>query len=131
MKHLIRSVRLDNGLVVEFLDRSNRYFGDYHRIYLEVCCRIPLTIELFRDSADAAGKLQDAIGLFGAEALFSRTLEKMGVAGEEVERTRAALIENFMRSTLPYLAAPAFPARFVAAETHRRRAGCRPHWPRI
>jgi len=131
MKKLIRAERLDNGLVVEFYDRSNRYFGDYHRVCLEVSCRIPLTVELFNSSADPAGTLQQAMGLFGAEAVFSRRLEKMGVEGDAVEQARAELTDSFLRTTVAYLGSSDFPARYVAAEMQRRRTGRRPQWPQI
>jgi len=130
MKELFRSECLENGLVVDFFDRSNRYFGDYHRLCLEVRCRIPLTIDLFRDSVDPAEELRRAAELLGTEAVFRRTLERMGVEGAAVERTRAELVESFLRSNLAYLGSSAFAPRFVAVELRRRRAG-RPNWPRI
>lgn len=130
MKELIRKERLENGLVVDFFDRSNRYFGDYHRLCLEVRCHIPLNIDLFRDTADPAGELRRAVDLLGTEAVFCRTLEKMGVEGGAMERTREELVESFLRSNLAYLGSPAFATRFVAVELQRRRAG-RPNWPRI
>jgi hypothetical protein len=125
----LRSVRLDNGLIVEFFDRSNRYFGDYHRVYIEARCRVALAMDNFADSADPAAELQSARAVLGNEVVFVRILEKMGVAGEAVAHTRETLIGSFIRSSLPYLATPAFPGRFIAVELERRRHGRRPHWP--
>jgi hypothetical protein len=125
----LRSVRLDNGLIIEFFDRSNRYFGDYHRVYVEAHCRVVLHLDNFAGSADPAAELQSARAVLGNEAVFVRNLEKMGVAGEAVEGAREALIGSFIRSSLPYLSTPGFPGRFVAVELERRRHGRRPHWP--
>jgi hypothetical protein len=129
MKYLIRMERLDNGLTIEFFDRSNRYFGDYHRVCVEACCRVALNMDNFAGLADAPAALQAARAVLGNEVVFLRKLEKMGVAGEAVERTREALIASFIRSSLPYLSTPTFPGRFIAAELERRRQGRRLHWP--
>lgn len=131
MGDILRSVRLENGLNIEFSDRSNRYFGDYHRVCVEVRCRVPLNPECFAGSADPAAELQAARAVLGNEVVFVRRLEKMGVAGEEVERSRAALIDSFIRSSFPYLDTPSFARRFVAVELERRRQGRRPHWPGV
>jgi hypothetical protein len=125
----LRSVRLDNGLIIEIFDRSNRYFGDYHRVYVEARCRVVLHLDNFAGSADPAAELQSARAVLGNEVVFVRKLEKMGVAGEAVERTRETLIGSFIRSSLSYMSTPAFPGRFVAVELERRRHGRRPHWP--
>lgn len=128
---LIRTENLRNGLVIEFFDRSNRYFGDYHRVCVEVRCRIPLPIDLFAETAAPEAELQAAKTLLGNEVVFSRVLEKMGVAGAEVEAVRQSLINNFIRGALSYMGGPDFPRRFVVAELENRRGGRRPHWPRI
>jgi len=127
----LRSVRLENGLIVEFFDRSNRYFGNFHRLCIEACCRVSLTPESFAGSADPAAELHAAKAVLGAEVVFSRMLEKMGVAGEAVESTREALIDSFVRSSFPYLDTPTFPQKFIAGELVRRRQGRQPHWPRL
>ena len=31
-RSVLRTIKLDNGLTLEFFDQSNLYFGDYHRI---------------------------------------------------------------------------------------------------
>jgi hypothetical protein len=122
---LIHAEHLQNGLTVEFHDRSNRYFGDYHRLHLEVLCRLPLTPTLFAHEADPRGACEEARRLLGPEAVHRRTLERMGVAGGELEATRRALIDDFLRSTLPYLENPLYPSRMLASELTRRRHGGR------
>lgn len=127
---LIHTELLDNGLAVEFFDRSNRYFGDYHRVCVEVRCRIPIISDCFAAAADPAAEWQVARNLLGDDVVFSRVLEKMGVAGAAVEAARQSLIENFIRGSLSYMGGADFPCRFVAAELVSRRRGRRPHWPR-
>lgn len=128
---LIHTEYLDNGLIVEFFDRSNRYFGDYHRVCIEVRCRVPLAGEYFAGAADPALELKSAVALLGHEVVFSRLLEKMGVSGAEVEAARQGLIDHFIRGPLSYMGGSGFPRRFVAAELENRRLGRRPQWPRL
>ncbi len=103
-------------MTVEFFDRSNRYFGDYHRICIDVIVRLPLCPEYFAAFADPDSEWQRARVVLGDEAVFKRTLERMGVSGADVETTRQALMDEFSRTTFSYLQSPDFPARFVASE---------------
>ena len=111
-----RTEFLPNGLKVEFIDLSNRYFGDYHRVCLEVRI-IALPVDGNADSA-ATGPQQ------------IRRLERMGVAGVEVDTVRRQLADDFQRHAGPYLAHPDYPARLAAkaARTGGSQPGCR--WPR-
>lgn len=99
---LFRSERLGNGLVIEFRDRSNRYFGDYHRVCVEVRMLLPCAQQ-------------------GEPVVKVRMLERMGVAGGEVLAVRDRLAEDFWQHAGRYLAHPDYPARLQAAEAASRR----------
>jgi len=109
----LRREELANGLVLEFFDHSNRYFGDYHKVRVEVQCRLPLRIELFQDQLDPAAALAQAAARFGDAPLDVRQLERMGVPGAEVDRVRAALIDDFLRTGGVYLQRPDYPQRLL------------------
>jgi hypothetical protein len=125
-KNLVRSERLTNGLSVEFYDFSNRYFGDYHRVRIEVRCHIPLEQALFLTSPDPLTELQEARALLGNGVLFTHVLEKMGVPGGDLERVRKSLMDNYARNALEYLDHPGFAARVIAKELAQRRKIRRP-----
>ncbi|AMV72074.1 hypothetical protein JCM30471_05740 [Desulfuromonas carbonis] len=110
---LLRREQLENGLVLEFFDHSNRYFGDYHKVRVEVHSRLPLRIDLFQDEADPAAALAQTAALLGDAPLEVRQLERMGVPGAEVERVRTALIDDFLRTGSIYLARPDYPQRLL------------------
>jgi len=97
-----RTERLANGVVVEFVDLSNRYFGDYHRVCIAVQIHVPLPVDC-RQSI--------------------KHLERMGVAGADVATVRDRLIDDYWRHAGPYLARPDFPARLAARAAHSGRPG--------
>ncbi len=103
---------LENGLVLEFRDLSNRYFGDYHRLHVEVRCRIALADTALL-TALPSDLLEQARRLFGANVDFSREMTRMGVAGGELEDARRKMVEDFLCSSSRYLADRDFPARYV------------------
>jgi hypothetical protein len=109
-----RVLRLDNGLILEIYDRSNRYYGDYHRVHLEVRSRLPLDPPLFSDEDDPQQACRWARQRFGEELLETRILERMGVQGKEVGEVRDALVESFLTANLPYLRRADYPSRLVA-----------------
>lgn len=89
-----RIERLGNGVVVEFTDLSQRYFGDYHRVCVAVRVVLP-----------GPGACRHQL----------RRLERMGVAGAAVAATRTRLVDDYWRQAAAYLAHPAFPSRLAAA----------------
>ncbi len=116
MEKTLRKEFLDNGLTVEFFDRTNRYYGDYHRLKVDVRCCIPVTPAAFPEAADPEAESLKARCLLGDEAVWERSLEKMGVCGADVEAGQNALIDGFIASSFTYLQNPLFPARFIARE---------------
>ncbi len=80
----IKRTEICTGLVLEFSDRSNRYYGDYHRILIE--------IDALVNSAEGLIRLR-----------YQRPLRKMGVCGAETRSEAAILIEQFLATTAPYM----------------------------
>jgi hypothetical protein len=117
MEQTLREDILEKGLKVTFVDVSNRYYGDYHRVRVEVRCTLPLRPDFFADPA----ALERARSLWGEAFTWSRPLEKMGVAGADVPTAAASLIEGFVASAYPYLTQPQFPARLLSRELSTRR----------
>jgi len=99
-------LHLPGNHTVKIYDHSKSYFGDYCRVCLEVKCEIPLPT--------LPGANGEPTGYSPDVAVYSRILEKMAVPSAEVESVRQALIAEFRRNSLPYLATPDFPARLIA-----------------
>lgn len=96
-----RRERLANGVDVAFIDLSNRYFGDYHRVCIEVQIAAPGPSGSHGTTA-------------GQQRLATvKRLERMAVAGAEVATVRQRLVDDFWRHAGRYLAHPDFPARLA------------------
>jgi len=109
---LVREISLENGLTVSFYQHTHRYFGDYHRIKVEIICEVPLLEEYFTSRPEFA----EAMVSLGGKAVFRRNLEMMGVSSAEIDPSLERVIANFSSHSLSYLASPAFPRKLLLAE---------------
>jgi len=117
----VRRERLANGLVLEFHDVSNRYFGDYHRLHIEMQCRMALD-KSFTPLVSLSGEIIDqARCLFGDFLEIRRELTRMGVCGAELDRTRSRMIEDFMSTSGSYMSREEFPIRLVQRRLEQAR----------
>lgn len=114
----LRKETLDNGLRLIFEDRSNRYFGDYHRICIVASISCDLQT-LSGDEKDAA-LIARAVQKFGDTLTITKSFERMGVAGDDVEQVRTALIDDFLKHAASYLARPEYPLSLVRSELNRK-----------
>jgi hypothetical protein len=90
-------VELDNGVLVEFNLQGNRYFGDYHRLQIKVIATIPL------DDATLPEDVRDTAARHVGFIKYEKTLERMGVATNQVDSTVQAMIDDFIKTVGCYL----------------------------
>lgn len=114
----LQSLTLDNGLRLEFFDCSNRYFGDYHRVCIEV--QTSLALAAPPPSGLDPGLLARARERFGATLTVTRKVERMGVAGALVEALKGEIIDGLLREAHIYLSRSDYPGRLLAAELERK-----------
>jgi len=98
---IFASVVLMNGLTISFQDQTNRYFGDFHRVCIQVRIMLPKDYEL-------------PAGISREKAYLEKKLEKMGVASGRVEAQQALLIESFLTTSQEYLERDDFPQQLLA-----------------
>jgi len=120
MTKIIRTENLPNGIKVEYIDSSNRYYGDYHRVRIEVRCSFSLTPDLLDQAADSEEGRENIRRALGETCVYTRILERMGVPGDALEETRRGLVDSFAGSTIPYMAQSSFPLRLISRELERR-----------
>ena len=111
--NVLHQQRLDNGLELIFTDMSNRYYGDFYQVKIDVINRIHITEALLRASGLSEREQLRARGRFGEVLDVHRELKRMGVAGPEVSAVTAQLVHQFLATSLPYLSVPEFPVRLL------------------
>lgn len=102
MFELPETQTLPNGLKLNYSDTSRRYYGDYHRVCIEIQCALP----------------QEAYGRWHP----FKKLERMGVESSRLQLAKQELLDSFTRMILPYLQRTDFPERFEVAKNEQR------HW---
>jgi hypothetical protein len=109
---LVKQIPLENGLTVSFFNHNHRYFGDYHKVRVEITCEVAILEEYFATPDEFA----EAMASLGASAVFRRSLEQMGVSTDELEDCLDRVIENFINHSLSYIASPGFPRKLIQKE---------------
>lgn len=105
---LLHTLKLANGLTVSIYDQTNVYFGDYHHIRINVVCSCAATADDLSSSSPVMIEQRSII--------YTRSLEKMGVPSEDVERVTKALLNDFHQNALPYISSEEFPKKIIKNE---------------
>jgi hypothetical protein len=116
---LLWEASLENGLTVRIFDNSRCYYGDYHRVILKICCEVRLIPEYFADTV----LFNKARGVYGDTIVHDRQVEQMAVPSAEVPMVKENLIAYFMKHSLPYLSASAFPKKLSLSELCKNKRG--------
>lgn len=94
------SEQLSNGVCINFNDQTNRYYGDYHRVCIEV-------------------ELRFASDKYTQTHTF-QTLERMGVSSGDLEGVKQQILASFRQGTMRYMASDNFEAKFLQSIKTRK-----------
>ncbi len=97
MNNPYKIIELGNGVVVEFHNHTNRYYGDFHRVKISVIAKIPIIIDSL--PIDLHGLAKSCDGSID----FKKDLEQMGVSSAQVDEVSASLVDSFIVSVSRYL----------------------------
>jgi hypothetical protein len=97
-----QKIKLGDGVSAEFQDMSNRYFGDFNRVFVKVKIRIEK--RLIEHQKD----LLAMIAADKTEIIYQTSLEQMAVTTAEVAIVRENLINAFIKNTQSYIVKPTF-----------------------
>ena len=110
---LLHQQLLDNSLELIFYDLSNRYYGDFHQIKIEVVSRIKFSDALLEDFGFSEREQLQAKNRYGEMFEARQELKRMGVAGSEVQSVTTQMVKQFLDSSLPYMSDQKFPQRLI------------------
>ncbi len=97
MSETFKRVELGHGIVVEFSDQSNRYYGDFHRVKVVAVSTIPFVQEALPD------ELQQFALSYQGRVTFEKNMEQMGVTSTNVDSVKNGMVDNFIASVGSYL----------------------------
>ena len=104
---------LENGLELVFSDLSNRYYGDFYQIKIDVLSTVSLT-DSFLQGSDLSEQEQLRVrNRFGNMLETHQELKRMGVAGPDVSRVTKELVQQFIDTSFPYMSTADFPLRLL------------------
>ena len=119
MNKRLGTIELDNGVLVEFNLQGNRYFGDYHRLQIGVIATIPL------DDATLPEDLRGTAAKYSGFIKYEKTLERMGVATNQVDSAAQAMMGDFIKTVGCYLEKKHFAEYWlrknIISRSHRNR----------
>jgi len=109
---MIRTWRLESGLIVEVEDESRNYYGDYHHLKLVIRCRIAVKAEHL-EALKGSPFYARVVEAMGPSVEYLRIIGRAGVAGKDVNSVKDQLLRSFERNALPYFNREGFEAKFV------------------
>lgn len=97
MTDIPTSIELKNGITINFIDQTNRYYGDFHRVKIDVIAKFPVnTTQLPKDVHAIAEECH-------GHMTYTTSLEQMGVQSADLKNVSTALIDNFVKTVGLYL----------------------------
>lgn len=114
---LLHTLNLPNGLLVSIYDQTTVYFGDYYHVRVKIICSLHRETDVWKRHCPEDAVFQSVS--------YSRILEKMAVPSEDVERVKKSLLNDFDRTSLPYIASAGFPKKMIDTELRSRKPPAR------
>jgi hypothetical protein len=109
---LVEEIPMPNGLIVEIWDKSVSIAADTTKVALLIRIRVELRPSYFTkpDHHELVRKIM------GPEIFFEYKKERAFVRDKEKDVVFQELLDNFKKTSLPYLSRPSFPSSFALSK---------------
>ena len=109
---LVEEIPMPNGLIVEIWDKSVSIAADTTKVALLIRIRVELQPSYFTkpDHYELVRKIM------GPEIFFEQKRERAFVRDKEKDVVFQELLDNFKKTSLPYLSKSSFPASFALSK---------------
>ena len=109
---LVEEIPMPNGLIVEIWDKSVSIAADTTKVALLIRIRVELQPSYFTkpDHYELVRKIM------GPEIFFEYKKERAFVRDKEKDVVFQELLDNFKKTSLPYLSRPSFPSSFALSK---------------
>jgi hypothetical protein len=109
--NLIRSICLENGLIISFYDESRKIAGDRWQVTLTARIKIlPGQVQFTRMDPEKRFEIVQEVG---DHIYYEKKLIRNFVEEKQKEETVTVLYESFLQITRPYFSHRQFAERFV------------------
>ena len=121
---MVDTIKLENGLTLELLDRSRPIAGD--RWFVSFVARIQVRVELgfFAGAENPHVPFEDVLSAVGEKTVYRHEKVRNFIGENEKDEVFNGLKEHFLSASLGYLSRPEFPGRLILREYRRVRGGC-------
>ncbi len=109
---------LDNGTTLTLYDASRRQAADRWIVVLEVRVAIPIQADCLPAEFLGELSLETVREQLGETVTYTNRIERVFVSDEDKQDLITRFKDDFDRNTVPYLANPAFPARYIRKQLH-------------
>lgn len=109
---LVEEIPMPNGLIVEIWDKSVSIAADTTKVALLIRIRVELRPSYFTkpDHHELVRKIM------GPEIFFEYKKERAFVRDKKKDVVFQELLDNFKKTSLPYLSRPSFPSSFALSK---------------
>ena len=108
---LIKKIKLENGLNLEFYDSSKKIAGDRWQVKLTV--RVEIPVNDYLQNIEAEMNVDDVKKILGKSIYYEKNMVRNFIDNKEKEKLLNGFCDSFLKSTLSYLSEPNFPKRFI------------------
>jgi len=119
----IKSIKLSNGLKLDFYDISRKLAGDRWYVGLIARIDIPLIDSLLTNQHLSQYSVEEIRNMLGKSVRFQQKRERHYIDEREKDDLLNDLMDSFIKRTLNYLSLPDFPGKYILKEfqTYRKR----------
>lgn len=110
---LIKTIDLENHLILEIYDESIKMIGDRWLINMVARIKVPFDEALIKKSKDFSANKDKIKKALGKEVVFEHKSNRIFVDENEKESIFQELYDNFIDNILPYLSRTNFPEQFL------------------
>lgn len=121
----LESVCLENRCKLDIYDNSTKMAADRWKVSLVARLTVPVEERFIQGGTEMPAALDDIRQVLGAEAVFEMKKERVFVDDGQKAPVLDELLRDLKKDSLPYLARPSFPAKFVA-KRYREKISNRP-----
>jgi hypothetical protein len=120
---LIKSIKLSNGLKLDFYDISRKLAGDRWYVGLIARIDIPLIDSLLTNQHLSQYSVEEIRNMLGESVRFQQKRERHYIDEREKDDLLNDLMDSFIKRTLNYLSLPDFPGKYILKEfqTYQKR----------